>query len=74
MVCINKWDINPEMAAIIETDAVAMGMLMVGRIRYDRAVTRAQIGRRAIVECQDNGCAGDIRAVWKKVIKELHPP
>jgi MinD superfamily P-loop ATPase len=67
MVCINKWDINPEVAARIEQDAAARGLKVVGRVRYDRAVTDAQIQKRAVVECKTNGCAQDIRTVWKEV-------
>jgi len=67
MVCINKWDINPEAASRIEADALSRGLTVVGRVRYDRAVTDAQIHKRAVVEYEANGCAQDIRTVWEQV-------
>ncbi|MDK2972975.1 MAG: hypothetical protein PWP23_2730 [Candidatus Sumerlaeota bacterium] len=67
LVCINKWDINPDVAMRIEQDAVARGLKVVGRVRYDRAVTEAQIQKRAVIEYKTNCCAQDIRAVWKEV-------
>jgi len=65
-VCVNKWDLNPEMTERIETSAKAAGAKIAGRIRYDPAVTRAQIKERAVVEI-DAPCAGDIREIWKQI-------
>ncbi|HOF40039.1 MAG TPA: ATP-binding protein [Candidatus Hydrogenedentes bacterium] len=72
MVAINKWDLNPEVAEAIEAQATESGLRIAGRIRYDRGVTQAQIARLAVVEFQENGCAGDIRSVWQAVQDELH--
>ena len=67
MVCVNKWDLNPEIAAEIERDAQNRGLTPAGRVRYDRAVTDAQIRKQSIVEFRDDGCAEDIRRVWSVV-------
>jgi MinD superfamily P-loop ATPase len=67
MVCVNKWDLNPDIASRIEKTAIDHGLGIAGRIRYDQAVTRAQIDRLSVVEYQENGCAVDIRAVWSSV-------
>ena len=71
LVCINKWDLNPDVAAEIERQAKQRGMTVAGRVRYDRAVTDAQVRKQAVVEYQQNGCAEDIRVVWGKVSREL---
>ncbi|MEJ2199528.1 MAG: ATP-binding protein [Desulfuromonadaceae bacterium] len=63
-VCVNKWDLNPEMTARIEEQVRAVGAQLAGRIRYDRAVTQAQIRELAVVET-DAPSAGDIRLVWR---------
>ena len=68
-VCVNKWDINPEMTERIEKKAEAAGARVVGRIRYDRAVTAAQIRAKAVVET-DAPSAEDIRRVWEKVFPD----
>ncbi|HDQ04209.1 MAG TPA: 4Fe-4S dicluster domain-containing protein [Deltaproteobacteria bacterium] len=65
-VCVNKWDINPEMTEKIEVKASASGAKIAGRIRYDSAVTRAQIEQKAVVEIQA-ACAEDIIQIWKNL-------
>ncbi len=70
-VCINKWDLNPEVAAEIERRAAERGLGVAGRVRYDRAVTDAQIRRQSVVEYQQDGCAADVREVWRAIAGEL---
>jgi len=67
MVCVNKWDLNAETAAKIEDYARQRGLASAGRVRYDRAVTQAQIERKSVVEQGTSPCAEDIRAVWNAV-------
>jgi len=65
-VCVNKWDINPEMTERIEAKARAAGVQIAGRIRYDPAVTTAQIQAKAVVEL-DAPSGEDMREVWKNL-------
>jgi len=65
-VCVNKWDINPETTERIEKKAESIGAQVVGRIRYDRMVTAAQIQAKAVVET-DAPSAADIRSIWKSL-------
>ena len=65
-ICVNKWDLNPEMTERIEEKACRVGARVVGRIRYDRAVTLAQMQERAVVET-DAPCVEDIRHIWKQL-------
>jgi MinD superfamily P-loop ATPase len=62
-VCVNKWDLNAEMTERIEEQATRSGSRIAGRIRYDRAVTLAQIQSRAVVETEA-ACAEDIIKIW----------
>jgi len=71
LVCVNKWDLNPDIATEIEQQASQNGLTVAGRVRYDRAVTDAQIHKQSVVEYQQNGCAQDIREVWAIVSREL---
>ncbi len=70
MVCINKWDLNPgvsdELAVMVEQS----GACLVGRIRYDSAVTQAQNEARTVVEgpCP---AADDLHDIWKKIQQEI---
>jgi MinD superfamily P-loop ATPase len=67
MVCVNKWDLNPQIAHAIESWAAQRGIPVAGRVRYDRAVTEAQIRKQAVVEYQQDGCAQDVQEVWAAV-------
>ena len=62
-VCVNKWDLNAEMTERIENEATKAGARVVGRIRYDRTVTLAQMQERAVVE-MGGPAAEDIRRIW----------
>jgi MinD superfamily P-loop ATPase len=70
-VCINKADINPAVAAEIEVDAARWGMPVLGLIRYDEAVTAAQVDQLAVVEKGDGPAAADIRALWERVLEQM---
>lgn len=71
LVSVNKWDLNPRIASAMEGQARGSGITVAGRIRYDRAVTEAQICKLAVVEYQKNGCAEDVREVWEAVQARL---
>jgi MinD superfamily P-loop ATPase len=65
-VCVNKWDLNPEMTERIELKAGLQGAMLAGRIRYDSAVTMAQIREQAVVET-GAACVDDIIGIWEKL-------
>lgn len=71
MVCVNKWDLNPQIADEIEALAGSHGIGIAGRVRYDRAVTQAQIHRKSVVEYQADGCAADVSGMWATVQPSL---
>lgn len=65
-ICVNKWDINPEMTEKIEQVALQKGAKVVGRISYDPAVTKAQIQGLSAVEIVSD-FAVEIKNVWKQL-------
>jgi len=71
VVCINKWDLNEELSDKIEQQVVDLNGRVVGRVRYDEAVTRAMIDCKSVVEYTDNGASEDIVALWRRVGSEL---
>lgn len=71
LVCVNKWDLSPEICERIEAGARQMGLERAGRVRYDRATTEAQTLGKAVIEFQRNGCSQDIHAVWERVEASL---
>ncbi len=70
-VCVNKWDLNPEMTCGIEKHAGAFGLEIAGRVRYDKAFTDAQIRKEAVVEYWLDGASEDIRTAWNLLAKYL---
>lgn len=69
MICINKWELNPTIADQIERGAQSSGASLAGRIRYDRAVTNAQIKGITVLE-YGGQAAEDIRRVWENLQKK----
>ena len=65
-ICVNKWDLNPSMMERIEHTGRARGAAVASRVRYDTAVTSAQIRAQAVVECQ-SAVADDVRDLWRSV-------
>ena len=68
-VCVNKWDLNEGMTLRIEQAAEVAGARAAGRIRYDPAVTGAQIGEVAVVETGAPSAA-DIRRMWEGLVSQ----
>ena len=66
-VCINKFDLNTDMAEQIEKDALKRNIKVVGKIRYDNAFTSAQIMKTSVVEYTSGAASEDIKALWKNV-------
>jgi MinD superfamily P-loop ATPase len=63
-VCINKRDINPEVAADIRATCGGQGIPVVGEIDYDSDVVRAQVAGTSIMEYDGSRVAEQIREMW----------
>jgi MinD superfamily P-loop ATPase len=70
-VCVNKSDINPEITSDIRSHCQERGLDMLGEIRYDTKVTRAQIEGKSTVEYSGSIAAQDIRTLWNVVVRRL---
>jgi MinD superfamily P-loop ATPase len=71
LVCINKADINPQIAGRIEDDAHSLGLKVAGRIRYDNAFTKAQIMACSVIEYTGGAVSEELRALWRNIIYAL---
>jgi len=67
LVAINKFDLNPDMGGQIEEDARKRNIKVVGKIRYDKAFTKAQIMKCSVVEYTGGAVSQDVKAVWRNV-------
>lgn len=70
-VCVNKWDLNERLATRIESWAEAQGVGVLSRIRYDSAVTAAQVAGIPLVQYCEEGAAADVRNVWLALGAEI---
>jgi len=71
LVCINKWDLNPEITSEIETLARERSAAIAGKVRYDNAITEAQIRKLSVVEYARNGVVEDMKSLWAEVSRAL---
>jgi len=71
VVCINKYDINAEIAKGIEKRAAERGVKVAGKVAYDTVVTKAQVAAKTIVEYSDNGLKQQIASLWQSILDIL---
>lgn len=70
-VCVNKWDLNPEMTQRIEEKAMAAGSKIIGRIPYDPIFTKAMVNGRLVVHYAENVAAKSIFKVWENICQTM---
>jgi MinD superfamily P-loop ATPase len=66
-VCVNRADLDPELASTVEERARSAGATVIGRVRFDRAVTEAQILGRPVVELRQSNAAHDLEKGWVEI-------
>ncbi len=71
LVCINKWDLHPEMSAEIETACEERGVAVLGKIPFDRSVVDCQIQGVPVTRSDTSLAAYSIREVWGKLREQL---
>jgi MinD superfamily P-loop ATPase len=72
-LCVNKADINPDLTRQLEDEAHRRGVSVLGRIRYDPEVTRAQVLGLPVVEHGDGPAARDIQTLWGRLASAALP-
>lgn len=70
-VCINKSDVNPEIAGRIEAWCRDKGVRVVGRLPYDTAFVEAQLAGKSIVEFSDGPLTAAVKEVWAATVELL---
>ena len=66
-VCINKYDLNEDKSAEIETFCAERNVPVIGKIPYDTDFTRAMIESMSVVEYSDGEASSEIRKLWEKL-------
>ncbi len=72
MVCVNKFDLNPEQGEAIEAFARDKNVRVIGRIPFDPAFTRAMVQGQTIAEFEpgSEGCQA-VRKIWENLASDL---
>jgi len=73
IMAVNKADLNEDIAGGLEDLARKHGIAVAERIPYDRAVTKAQVARKTVVESSDGPAARAIRCLYNEVQQRLQP-
>ncbi|PKK89122.1 MAG: (4Fe-4S)-binding protein [Candidatus Wallbacteria bacterium HGW-Wallbacteria-1] len=66
-ICVNRWDINPEITLRIERMAHERGIAVAGRIPFDLEVPGAQVMGRNLIDYSNGQAVESIREIWKKM-------
>jgi MinD superfamily P-loop ATPase len=72
LVCINKYDLNPEVSRAIAEDCAARGLTLVGSIPFDKAVTEAMVQGRSVVSYSRDSASQAIERLWEKTERFLN--
>jgi len=72
MVCVNKFDLNPDMGQAIEAFARERNVGVIGRVPFDPTFTRAMVQGKNIVEF-DGRSEGSraVREIWDNIAQRL---
>ena len=71
LLCINKSDLNREITAQIAEEAGNRGVKLAGKIRYDKAFTKAQIMKATVIEYTGGRVSEEIKTLWRNVVYVL---
>jgi len=72
MVCVNKFDLNPDQGEAIESFAKQRNIKVMGRVPFDPVFTRAMVQGKTIVEFDSSseGCEA-VKSIWKNLVQCL---
>lgn len=69
MICVNKFDLNPDQAHAIENLAEEKNITVLGRIPFDPAFTESMVQGKTIFEYSENSEASRmIKRIWDEII------
>ncbi|MBU0734208.1 MAG: 4Fe-4S binding protein [Proteobacteria bacterium] len=68
MVCVNKFDLNPDETRTIEAYAAQKGLTMVGKVPFDPVFTKAMVQGQTVLEYDKDSEGGQaVREIWSSV-------
>jgi len=71
-ICVNKYDLNPDMTDVIEQYAKERGLPILGKIPFDPIFTKAMVQNQTVIEYDGGSQATQaVREIWQEVISRL---
>lgn len=72
MLCVNKFDLNPDQGEDIEAFAREKNIRVIGRVPFDPAFTKAMVQGKTIVEfdSRSEGCEA-VKDIWENLVQGL---
>jgi len=72
MVCVNKFDLNPDVTREIEDFAEQNGLKIMGRIPFDPVFTKAMVNGQTVIEYDDSSQpAKKVKEIWKRILQNI---
>ena len=72
MMCINKWDLNPDITLALERFAENNGIACLGRIPFDPAFTEAMVQGQNVIEYGNGSKTNQkLREIWRDIERLL---
>jgi MinD superfamily P-loop ATPase len=66
-VCVNKFDLNPELTSQTESFCRERRLKLAGKIPYDTVVTKAMVQGKTVVEYSSGLVAKEIEKLWRHI-------
>ena len=71
LICVNKWDLHPEMSDTIEAACKNRGVELLGKIPFDPAVIDCQLQGVPVTSSDTSLASCSIRDIWKKLQQKI---
>jgi MinD superfamily P-loop ATPase len=70
-VCINKYDLNPEITAQIEEYCIGNGFPVIGKIPFDPTIVKALQQFKTPIEAGNEIVTEEIKKIWEQLMSKL---
>ena len=72
LVCVNKFDLNPDQTQAIEDFSNEKGMRVVGRVPFDPVFTKSMVQAKTVFEYDEKSeAAHSVEKLWQEVVEVL---
>lgn len=72
LICVNKWDLHPEMSDTIEAACKARGVELLGKIPFDPKVIDCQLQGLPVTSNGTSPASLSIRDIWKNLHQKIN--